>query len=101
MGACFEALFMGVLMAALDFSCNFFRILTSGFEQCEQETDETNQKARQIQTFPTVRLESTGAEFSCAGRSVGHYADVLSNCNAFYVCDDHGLCRIFLIIDPY
>ena len=33
-GAHFEALLMGVLMAASDFSCNFFRILTSGFEQC-------------------------------------------------------------------
>ena len=31
----FEALCKGVLMAASDFSCNFFRILTSGFEQCE------------------------------------------------------------------
>ena len=36
MGACFEALFMDVLMAASDFSCNFFGILTSGFEQCAE-----------------------------------------------------------------
>ena len=34
MGACFKALFMGVPMTALDFSRNFFHILTFGFEQC-------------------------------------------------------------------
>ena len=33
-GAGFEAVFMGLLMAASDVSCNFFCILTSGFEQC-------------------------------------------------------------------
>ena len=33
-GARFEALCKGVLIAASDFSCNFFRILTFGFEQC-------------------------------------------------------------------
>ena len=33
-GARFEALCKPVLLAASDFSCNFFRILTSGFEQC-------------------------------------------------------------------
>ena len=33
MGARFEALCNGVLMAASDFSCNLFGILTSGFEQ--------------------------------------------------------------------
>ena len=33
-GVCFEALCMGHLMAFSDFSCNFFGILTSGFEQC-------------------------------------------------------------------
>ena len=32
--ACFEALCKGVLTASSDFSCNFFHILTSGFEQC-------------------------------------------------------------------
>ena len=36
--ACFEALCKPVLMAASDFSCNFFRILTSGFEQCDDLT---------------------------------------------------------------
>ena len=37
-GARFEALCKGVLMAASDFSCNFFRILTSGLEQCAAST---------------------------------------------------------------
>ena len=36
MRAHFKALFMGVLMAASDFSCNFFHILSSGLEQCEK-----------------------------------------------------------------
>ena len=35
MVARFEALYMGVLTAASDLSCNFLRILTSGFEQCD------------------------------------------------------------------
>ena len=35
-GAHFEALCKGILMAACDFSCNFFHILTSGFEQCDR-----------------------------------------------------------------
>ena len=39
-GACFEALCKGFLMATSDFSCNFFCILTSGFEQCAQSTPE-------------------------------------------------------------
>ena len=34
MGVRFEALCKGILMAAMDFSCNFFRILTFGYEQC-------------------------------------------------------------------
>ena len=33
-GACLKTLDEAVLMAASDFSCNFFGILTSGFEQC-------------------------------------------------------------------
>ena len=33
-GACFEALFMGVLTAVSNLGCIFFRILTSGLEQC-------------------------------------------------------------------
>ena len=35
-GARFEALSMGVLRAVSDLGCIFFRILSSGFEQCEQ-----------------------------------------------------------------
>ena len=35
-GARLKALDEAVLMAASDFSCNFFRILTSGLEQCDQ-----------------------------------------------------------------
>ena len=31
----FAALLMGILMAASDSSCNFFRVLTSWFEQCD------------------------------------------------------------------
>ena len=34
MGARFEALFMGVLTAVSNLGCIFFRILTSGLEQC-------------------------------------------------------------------
>ena len=34
MGARFEALFTGVLRAVSDLGCIFFRILSSGFEQC-------------------------------------------------------------------
>ena len=34
-GACFEALFMGVLTAVSNLGYIFFRILTSGLEQCE------------------------------------------------------------------
>ena len=33
-GVRFEAFCKRVLTTALDFSCNFFLILTSGFEQC-------------------------------------------------------------------
>ena len=36
-GVRFEDLFKGVLTAASDFSCNFFRILTFGFEQCAED----------------------------------------------------------------
>ena len=36
MGACFEALCMGVLRKVSDLGCIFFRIQTSGFEQCER-----------------------------------------------------------------
>ena len=42
-GARFEALCKGVLMAASDFSCNFFRIPTSGFEQCADWNSSYNQ----------------------------------------------------------
>ena len=34
MGARLEALFIGVLVVASNISCNFFRILCSGLEQC-------------------------------------------------------------------
>ena len=37
-GARLKALDLPVLTAASDFSCNFFRILTSGFEQCGGST---------------------------------------------------------------
>ena len=38
MGAGFEALFMGDITTASDFSRIFFRILTFGIEQCEALT---------------------------------------------------------------
>ena len=38
MGAHFEALYIGILIAASDCFNNFFRILTFGFEQCVKAT---------------------------------------------------------------
>ena len=45
-GARFEALCKPVLLAASDFSCNFFHILTSGFEQCVVWAQKCKSQAR-------------------------------------------------------
>ena len=38
-------------MAASDFSCNFFRIQTSGFELCERQSPTLRQLARKFKVF--------------------------------------------------
>ena len=68
MGAHFEALCKGVLMAASDFSCNFFRILTSGFEQCDLNKAPVSLYTQAVNIFPT----------RCHGKN-GHFWIYLMN----------------------